>query len=127
MGFNLYELSMRAYLQLKTWRYGELVGIDTDGNRYYRDHRTKDTKRERRWVVFNNGESEATRVPAEWHGWLHYQIVNTPEPQNSLRRSWQKQHAINLTGTAMAYLPQGHILRDGQYVHVFRNYEPWEP
>src|SRR5687767_9188327 len=51
--------------QLWTWLYGELVGQDEFGNRYYR---TKGGKidpvllMERRWVIYN-GEAEASAVP----------------------------------------------------------------
>jgi NADH:ubiquinone oxidoreductase subunit len=52
--------------QLFTWRKGVLVGEDAQGNAFYQ---TKDGKR--RWVIFN-GESEASRVSPDWHGWLHF-------------------------------------------------------
>ena len=70
MAFDFYEWSMRAYLNWKTARRGEKVGIDSLGNTYYVDKRSKGTRTERRWVVFK-GESEASSVPPEWHGWLH--------------------------------------------------------
>src|ERR1700759_1473179 len=56
--------------QLWTSRYGELVGEDEQGNRYYR---TKGgaidptLNFERRWVIYN-GLAEASRIPAGWHG-----------------------------------------------------------
>ena len=28
-------------------------------------------RRRKRWVIYN-GVVEASRVPADWHGWLHY-------------------------------------------------------
>ena len=55
---------------LWTRRYGELVGEDETGNRYYR---TKDGAVdaslgfERRWVIYN-GDAEASRIPPSWHG-----------------------------------------------------------
>ena len=58
--------------RLYTWLRGDLVGSDEFGNRYYRDRTgasRADGLREKRWVVYN-GEVEASRVPAEWHGWL---------------------------------------------------------
>ncbi len=51
--------------QLWTWRFGELVGEDEQGNRYYRTKGRKIDPTlgfERRWVVYN-GYAEATRVP----------------------------------------------------------------
>ena len=48
--------------QLWTWRFGELVGQDEQGNRYYRTKGGKIDPTlgfERRWVVYN-GYAEAT-------------------------------------------------------------------
>src|SRR5690606_35776278 len=52
--------------QLFTARKGRKVGEDDQGNAYYQ---TADGKR--RWVIFK-GEMEASRVPPDWHGWLHH-------------------------------------------------------
>src|SRR6476660_5117356 len=62
--------------QLWTWRFGELVGTDEQGNRYYRTKGRKIDPTlgfERRWVVYN-GYAEATRVPPSWHGWMHHTV-----------------------------------------------------
>ena len=48
--------------QLWTWRFGELVGEDEQGNRYYRTKGRKIDPTlgfERRWVIYN-GYAEAT-------------------------------------------------------------------
>ena len=57
--------------RLFTWMRGELVGSDAQGNKYYQDKRVIPGRRRKRWVMYN-GVAEASRVPAEWHGWLHY-------------------------------------------------------
>ena len=52
--------------QMWTWRFGELVGQDEQGNRYYRTKGRKIDPTlgfERRWVIYN-GYAEASRVPA---------------------------------------------------------------
>ena len=56
---------------------GEHVGTDAAGNKYYRGGKTVDG-RERRWVIYN-GANDASRVPAEWHGWLHGSFDDLPE------------------------------------------------
>ena len=51
--------------QFWTWMYGEFVGEDEFGNRYYRTHGAKVDKTlgfERRWVIYN-GYTEASTVP----------------------------------------------------------------
>ena len=127
MGWNFSEWGYRVYLRWVTWRRGEHVGTDQFGNRYYRNRRPAGQKRERRWVVFNGGESEATRVPPEWHGWLHHQTSAPPAEQSQWRRNWQRPHEANLTGTAEAYLPPGDTLKGGKRDRATGDYEPWTP
>ena len=70
-------------MTIGTWLFtklhGELVGTDAEGNRYYQDKRTNTGRRRRRWVIYN-GEVEASRVPPDWHGWLHYTLDAPPPP-----------------------------------------------
>lgn len=112
--------------RLFTWFYGEFVGADQFGNRYYRDKRTRGQKRERRWVIYN-GPPEASKVPAEWHGWLHRTVIEPPTAQQPQRRPWQKEHQPNLTGTGLAYRPPGHVLKGGRRARASGDYEPWVP
>src|SRR5262249_31746080 len=49
-----------------TWVSGHFVGKDAFGNRYYENRGGK-----RRWVLYK-GTVEASRVPPDWHGWLHH-------------------------------------------------------
>ena len=66
--------------QLWTWLYGEFVGQDEFGNRYYRTRGGKIDPTlgfERRWVIYN-GVAEASTVPPSWHGWLHHTVDVPP-------------------------------------------------
>jgi len=105
--------------QLYTWRKGVKVGEDDQGNIYYR---TRDDKR--RWVIFN-GDMEASRVSPEWHGWLHHTWKLSPAEQPVERKSWEKPHQENLTGTAMAYAPTGSLRKAD--VQTRSDYEAWQP
>ena len=58
--------------QFYTWRFGRSVGEDAQGNHYYQSADGR-----RRWVIYN-GESEASRVPPEWHGWMHHTYQDPP-------------------------------------------------
>jgi NADH:ubiquinone oxidoreductase subunit len=109
-----------------TWWRGELVGTDADGNRYYREKKAVRGRRERRWVVYD-GQPEASRVPPEWHGWLHYMTSEPPPPGGRPKRPWQKEHLPNLTGTEVAYRPPGSVLRGGHRQRGTAEYEPWQP
>ena len=105
--------------RIHTWRYGVKVGEDEQGNIYYT---TRDAKR--RWVIFN-GETEASRVNADWHGWLHHTFKDTPENKPFSHKKWEKPHQENLTGTSMAYAPDGsmRILKPKSR----SDYEAWQP
>ena len=105
--------------QWYTHRHGQKVGEDVQGNLYYQ---TKDGKR--RWVIFN-GENEATRVSAEWHGWLHHTWDDTPTDKPVVHKAWEKPHQENLTGTAAAYAPAGSIRRKAPAARA--DYEAWTP
>jgi NADH:ubiquinone oxidoreductase subunit len=112
--------------RLFTWLRGEYVGSDEQGNRYYHEKKPVKGRKRRRWVMYN-GVVEASRVPPDWHGWLHY-TVDTPPPAGGLpRKSWQKPHLPNLTGTAAAYRPPGDILNPVPQAKPDSQYEPWRP
>lgn len=112
--------------RLYTWANGKLVGSDDEGNRYYIEkNEPKGRRRRRRWVLYN-GEAEASRVPPEWHAWLHY-TVDEPLKRDITAKPWLKEHVANKTGTAQAYLPPGHDLRGGQREQAPGDYEPWTP
>ena len=105
--------------QLFTWRKGIKVGEDAEGNVYYRNADSS-----KRWVIFN-GEIEATRVNADWHGWLHHSWDETPEARPLAHKTWEKPHQENLTGTALAYAPAGSIRREKPADRG--DYEAWQP
>jgi NADH:ubiquinone oxidoreductase subunit len=120
--------------RLYTWWAGELVGTDQFGNTYYREKNFRVREkgagkwsRERRWVLYN-GIAEATKVPPQWHGWLHHTVQDPPRPAETEKRySWQKEHLPNLTGTPLAYRPRGSLLRGGQRARATGDYEAWKP
>jgi NADH:ubiquinone oxidoreductase subunit len=110
---------------------GKCVGRDAMGNKYYSGKLAASaqsaSRRERRWVMYK-GAPEATKIPPEWHGWMHYQTDVIPETGGpSYRRSWQKPHQPNLTGTTGAYRPPGHLLSGGKRAAATGDYEAWTP
>jgi NADH:ubiquinone oxidoreductase subunit len=120
---------MTLATRLYTWLRGESVGADAFGNRYYRDKhgaRRFAGRREKRWVVYN-GPVEASRVPPEWHAWLHHLVVAPPAPGAPRARPWQREHVANLTGTAEAYRPPGHDFQGGKRARATGDYEAWTP
>lgn len=106
---------------------GRPVGTDQYGNRYYAAKPRPGYTRQRRWVIYR-GAPEASAVPPEWHGWLHHQTDTIPDNKGeSFRRTWQKPHAPNRTGTTAAWRPPGHILSGGQRPAATGDYQAWTP
>jgi NADH:ubiquinone oxidoreductase subunit len=115
--------------QLWTWRFGELVGQDEQGNSYYRTKGRKIDPTlgfERRWVIYN-GYAEASRVPPSWHGWLHHTVDVAPTEENYTPREWEKPHVPNMTGTPAAYRPSGSTLASGRRPKATGDYQAWTP
>ena len=106
---------------LSSWKNGEQVGEDGLGNRYFR---SRDGKR--RWVLYK-GSNDASRVPPEWHGWLHGSVDGVPESRLPPPRVWEADHTPNATGTATAYRPQGALERGGRRAAASGDYEAWTP
>ncbi|WP_234052044.1 MULTISPECIES: NADH:ubiquinone oxidoreductase subunit NDUFA12 [unclassified Xanthobacter] len=114
---------------LWTKRYGEFVGKDEFGNRYYR------TKGgvvdptlgfERRWVIYP-GYAEASSIPPGWWGWIHHRVDTPPSQETYTPHEWQKEHSANLTGTPAAYHPKGSVLATGPRPAVTGDYKAWAP
>ncbi len=98
---------------------GKKTGADEFGNRYYMN-----AKKSRRWVIYK-GIAEASKVPAEWHRWLH---KTTDEvPQNLKTHAWEKPHLPNLTGTDNAYVPKGHVKSGTKRNKATGDYQAWKP
>lgn len=106
--------------RLTTLRHGRFVGEDPQGNRYYQ---TKDGKR--RWVIYR-GVTEASKVPASWHGWLHHTFDEPPTKAPLPVKPWEKPHRANMTGTPEAYRPKGSLLREDA-AEVRPDYQAWRP
>lgn len=106
---------------LFTRRFGEKVGEDEAGNVFYQNAGGK-----RRWVVYN-GVAEASRIPPDWHGWLHHTWDEAPSEAPPPRQTWEKDHKANGTGTAGAYVPPGSLLTPEKRLRVSGDYEAWSP
>jgi NADH:ubiquinone oxidoreductase subunit len=106
---------------LTTWLYGRRVGEDQFGNRYYENR-----KGTRRWVVYK-GTVEASRVPPEWHGWLHHTFEKPPTIEPLKTQSWEKEYLPNLSGTPEAYRPDGSLWASGQRPPATGDYKAWKP
>ena len=95
---------------------GKLIGIDDFGNKYYSNFKGK------RWVIYKN-KVESSKIPPEWHLWIHFLTNNIPSG-NPIKFTWQKKHEENLTGTAKAYKPDGSLTFDSK--KNMKKYETWK-
>jgi len=115
--------------QLWTALYGEFVGEDEFGNRYYRTKGGKIDPAlgfERRWVIYN-GYTEASMIGPAWHGWMHHTVDVPPTQENYVPRAWQKPHRPNPTGTPAAQRPTGSTLAQGRRPKATGDYKAWVP
>ena len=110
--------------RLFTLLHGKLVGTDGQGNRYFVERKAVKGRRARRWVLYN-GRAEASRVPPEWHAWLHYTFEEPLSPPKD--KPWVRPHQANPTGSRDAYLPRGADERGGRRAHATGDYEAWQP
>ena len=94
--------------RLMTWWKGHEVGKDEYNNRYFMEK----SGGKRRWVIYE-GSPDASKVPAEWHAWLHHTIDEVPTVPRS-PYVWEKKHMKNQTGTVRAYRPSGSVLTNGE-------------
>ena len=107
-------------------RRARAVGQDDQGNKYFEERKPSLEGRKRRYVIYN-GYAEPSRVPAEWHGWLHHQVEDTPDQALEPVRAWQKPAKANVTGTRDAYRPSGSLDAGGVRAAATGDYEAWVP
>lgn len=114
---------------LWTRRYGELVGEDEFGNRYYRTRNGEIDPTlgiERRWVLYS-GYAEASTIPPGWYGWMHHRTDVAPPSAPYTPREWQKPHRRNFTGSPQAYRPKGSAFAGRARPQVTGDYKAWTP
>lgn len=110
---------------LYTLLNGDQVGSDEFGNKYYR-HKKLLNGRERRWVIYK-GDKEASKIPPEWHAWIHHTTDVPLSEEAAQPEDWQQQHLPNLTGTLNAYRPQGSDQQGGKRAAATGDYQAWTP
>ena len=112
--------------RLWLWRFGEEVGSDDFGNTYYLQRKgVGPLGVPRRWVTYSD-LAEASKVPPEWHAWLHYTTADAPI-HGVEHKPWEKEHLPNLSGTPYAYRPQGSVAKGGQRPAATGDYQAWQP
>lgn len=106
---------------------GRRVGSDALGNVYFEAKSARTVAGLPRRSVIYSGANDASRVPPEWHGWLHHQVEALPDTSLPPLRRWEKEAKPNLTGTNAAYRPAGSLEAGGKRVAATGDYEAWSP
>ena len=96
--------------------FGKFVGKDEFENKYYTNSSGK------RWVIYND-IVESSKIPAEWHSWIHFMNDKLPI-ENFKKYDWQKKHEENMTGTKSAYKPEGSLSEKEK--KDLKRYETWK-
>jgi NADH:ubiquinone oxidoreductase subunit len=112
--------------RLLTMFAGELVGEDYFGNKYFQEKLLfcKYNRPLRRWVLYK-GMPEASKIPAQWFGWLHFTYERPLRDQ--AKYDWIKPPQQNLTGTPESYYPSHQILKPDIAKIPPKRYESWQP
>lgn len=100
--------SIGKLARMDDMRFGCYVGEDKYGNKYYED-KTFFVGRSR-WVEYAkylNLEYNASQIPPEWFGWIHYRtdIPPTEDNMKMYKWKWMLDHSENATGTTDSYMP----------------------
>jgi NADH:ubiquinone oxidoreductase subunit len=113
---------------LTVGRRGVSVGTDEFGNRYFEARDVKDSYdgRKRRWVLYK-GYAEASKIPPDWHGWMHYTYDDPPSKVALPRKDWEKPHMPNMSGTPYAQFPPGSLNAEAVRSPTTGDYEAWKP
>ena len=99
-----------AYLKLfrnDDLKIGTLIGTDKYGNKYYENPYYFYGRN--RWVEFAEHvhlDYDASQIPADWYGWMHYKTDLTPNRDGKRPKyKWMADHSENLSGTKEQYMP----------------------
>ncbi|ELT96072.1 hypothetical protein CAPTEDRAFT_164106 [Capitella teleta] len=87
-------------------KYGDLVGEDKFGNKYYQNDMFFIASN--RWVDYApqfGMDYDGSQIPAEWHRWMHHMTDDPPTVVPPVNYKWLPLHKENKTGTAGEYVP----------------------
>ncbi|KAG1681132.1 hypothetical protein FOA52_015574 [Chlamydomonas sp. UWO 241] len=106
-GLKMFADGNIGYMKLiKGPNYGEHMGTDKFGNRYYENN--SGPWHRKRWVLYHDEfDYNPTTVPAEWHGWLEGISDFRPGNYEFPKPIYGIEHFKSKTGTPECYNPKG--------------------
>ncbi|KAL2736560.1 putative NADH dehydrogenase ubiquinone 1 alpha subcomplex subunit 12 [Vespula maculifrons] len=112
--------SVKTLFRTDELKIGVLIGEDKYGNKYYENNAYFVGRN--RWVIYAEHVGlnyDASQVPPEWYGWLHYKTDLPPHHDPSRPKyEWMLDHEQNFSGTSKAYMP---------YTTTSPKIIPWKP
>jgi NADH:ubiquinone oxidoreductase subunit len=113
--------------------FGQLVGEDNYGNKYF-ELKKKDSFGRKKRVCLFRGRVEASKISPEWHLFMHYQKDSKEIPVNIKQYKWQRSYLPDLTLTSVKYLPKNHPSYSGK-TNLYNakgagnpfKFQPWKP
>ncbi|MFT4090867.1 MAG: NADH:ubiquinone oxidoreductase subunit NDUFA12 [Asticcacaulis sp.] len=110
------------------FRSANHVGTDEFGNKYYEARTLKEGygDKKRRFVIYK-GYADASKIPPDWHGWMHYMYDEAPSKAALPKKEWEKPHLPNLSGTPFARFPKGSLNAEADRQKSSGDYEAWKP
>lgn len=104
----------------------DLVGVDEFGNKYFEKADAQVGRN--RWVVYAKADNfktqDASAVPAEWHGWLHFISDVNPSNHTFEKPIYAVQAKANMSGTSSRYVPKGHL--QNAHRRTWLKYQRWD-
>ena len=107
--------------------FSYFVGEDEFSNRYYIDKFGNTNSKPSRWIRYNGKIPDPSKIPPDWHAWIHYTTDIVGISKSVEKYPWFKKHLPNLTGTKHAYFPKGHIKGGGARDISVGDYKAWSP
>lgn len=93
--------------------FGELVGIDELGNKYYESKSSKRwLKKNNRWVIYDKGNKLVANIHTSWFKWLHY-MSDVPPMKLQSSSTWSISGGVSEYNKFTAQT--GETVYDGKY------------
>lgn len=116
---------MNFTIRLLIWFKGKFVGKDCFDNSYYEEKLKGiyNGRQSRRWVIYKSGH-DASKIPPEWHAWLHYR-ADEPLKQQAYACQPPKPNLVNTSADMPDLVESDKVVKLS--IKNKRSYQPWTP